>query len=281
MQHVYLSPHLDDAIFSCAGLIFQQRQANESVSVITTCAGIPDGDHLSDFARQYHENWGSLSNPVASRRQEDRGILEKWNVQACHLETLDGIYRTADGKFIYPDEVALFSEVLPGEMKSLPQLWKAEIANLGFRAGGTMLYAPLAAGNHVDHQLVRSLAFHLLQEGWRVWFYEEFPHSEDPATIDKALTWFGLKSFQSNTIRIDLPPKINAMKDYTSQIPFMFGNKEQMSLRVKRFAADRAAAIDKMEKLRMRLVGSGGRRERFWRLLLGYHAFAERYWEIS
>ena len=55
LTHVYLSPHLDDAVLSCGGMIHRQAQAGERVVVVTVCAGDPPPGPLSDFARSLHE----------------------------------------------------------------------------------------------------------------------------------------------------------------------------------------------------------------------------------
>ena len=50
--HVYLSPHLDDAVLSCGGLIHRQVVAGQRPLVVTIFAGTPPVDvELSDFAR--------------------------------------------------------------------------------------------------------------------------------------------------------------------------------------------------------------------------------------
>jgi len=178
LEYVYLSPHLDDAILSCRGLIYQQRLARRSVAVITLCAGIPDYSQLSPFAQQYHVAWGGLPDPVTSRRAEDSAVLGKWGVTAHHCDTPESIYRRADDEIAYPHVAALFAEPHPQERDNLPRLWQQELESLLSNPAGATIYAPLAAGNHVDHQLVRALALRLINAGWQVWFYEDFTHAK-------------------------------------------------------------------------------------------------------
>ena len=69
---LYLSPHLDDAVYSCGGLIYQQTQAGQRVLVMTTCAGLPPSGPLSPFAEALHTRWQvSATNAVTTRRTED------------------------------------------------------------------------------------------------------------------------------------------------------------------------------------------------------------------
>jgi len=41
MHWIYLSPHLDDAVLSCGGIIWQQVQSGHQVEIWTICAADP------------------------------------------------------------------------------------------------------------------------------------------------------------------------------------------------------------------------------------------------
>lgn len=277
-SHIYLSPHLDDAVLSCGGLIHRQRASAETVIVINLCAGIPDYGQLSPFAQQYHVAWGSLQDPIASRRAEDRTVLSELGVTAHYVNTLDSIYRRVDGKVAYPDLATLFAGPHPRELDNLPRLWQQEVERLYPGSAKAVVYAPLAVGNHVDHQLVRALALRLIEDGRQVWFYEDFTHVESPGALQKAQAWFGPVSWQARTISIDVNAKIAAIRGYKTQIAFIFGDEQAMVRRVKRFTAETACHISLGERIRRRLAGLDGRRERIWRAIWGYHAHAERIW---
>lgn len=278
MQHIYLSPHLDDALYSCGGLICQQRKAGEPVTVLNLCAGIPDYDSISSFARSYHQRWGDLSNMVEARRAEDEQTLSALGVKAVYLDTLDSIYRTANGQPAYPDLTALFSSPQPDDAAQLPQYWAQQALSLLPANQPARCYAPLAIGGHVDHYLARLAGLELAKSVPEVWFYEDFPHAEDPITLEKVKAELGLDRWRSRTMIIDVQAKINAMLGYGTQTQKIFGSEDGLKQRVKEFTAERARNIQWQEKLRYTLAGSGGRRERTWRKLFGYHAHAERYW---
>jgi LmbE family N-acetylglucosaminyl deacetylase len=277
-SHVYLSPHLDDAVLSCGGMIHRQRALGDSVSVVNLCAGVPDYTQLSPFAQQYHAAWDTKADPVASRRAEDKAVLSELGVTAHYLDTPDSIYRRVDGRVVYPDLATLFAEPHPEERDALPALWHQKLIGSLSNAGETVIYAPLGAGNHVDHQLGRALGLRLMKDGWSVWFYEDFSHVESPGALEETLAWFSSPSWQTQTIPIDVNAKIAAIRGYRTQIPFMFGDERTMARRVKRFTAETACHISIGERIRRRLAGLDGRRERLWRAVLGYHAHAERVW---
>lgn len=277
MQHIYLSPHLDDALYSCGGLICSQRQTGEAVTVLNLCAGIPDYGNISSFARSYHERWGNIPNMVEARRSEDEKTLTSLGIRVIYLDTLDSIYRTVDGQISYPDLEALFSSPREQDSRLLPEFWREQALRLLTPGEPGRFYAPLAIGGHVDHFLARQAGIKLAQSA-DVWFYEDFPHAEDPLTLEKLKTEMGLDRWQHQAFIIDVQAKIRAMCGYETQTGKIFGDERGLEQRVKDFTSDRARDLHWKEKLRYTLAGSGGRRERIWRKLFGYHAHAERYW---
>jgi LmbE family N-acetylglucosaminyl deacetylase len=50
MRWIYLSPHFDDAVLSCGGLIFEQARQGIPIEIWTIFAGNPPPGPLSMFA---------------------------------------------------------------------------------------------------------------------------------------------------------------------------------------------------------------------------------------
>ncbi len=180
--HVYLSPHLDDAVLSCGGRIWQQVQAGERALVVTIFAGVPSPDApLSPFAQALHALWG-LADAIAARREEDTAALALLQAEAVYWPYLDCIYRQApDGSFFCDSEETLFGEVHPAEGALIAEL-AGRFRALTLEQGGT-LYAPLAVGHHVDHQVVRRAVAGIED----VVYYEDYPYAEEPGALEAAL----------------------------------------------------------------------------------------------
>ena len=53
MKIIYFSPHLDDAIFSCGGIIAHQVNEGKEVAVWTFFTSDPPADNLTAFTRDY------------------------------------------------------------------------------------------------------------------------------------------------------------------------------------------------------------------------------------
>ena len=172
MTWIYLSPHLDDAVFSCGGLIWQQAQAGENVELWTVCAGSPPDGDLPPFAQSLHDRWGTGAETVALRRAEDERAAEYLGVKLRWFEIPDCIYRrdAQTGKPLYGSGAAIFGNLHPADGTLLAELNASLAEELPADAN---VVAPLTIGNHVDHQLVRQAADSLARP---LSFYPDFPY---------------------------------------------------------------------------------------------------------
>ncbi len=172
MDLIYLSPHLDDVVFSCGGLLWEQAIAGQKVSVWTICAGDAPAGPISPFAQSLHTRWQSVQDSVAQRRSEDLAACRLLNVAYRHFPIPDCIYRRnpRNGVHLYTSEGALFGPLDPSEA-GLP----AHVSHLLDRvlSPQVRLICPLALGGHVDHRLVRAAAGKLSRP---LWYYADFPY---------------------------------------------------------------------------------------------------------
>lgn len=277
--HLYLSPHFDDAILSCGGLIHAQRQAGERVGVFTLCGGSPGPDAVSPLARQYDAKWSGSGGGLALRRAENAAALSTWGVSCWDGITPDAIYRNGPEAPYYPSREDLFGEPHSQDAAAVLPLWEPQLKQIAAEQGrAVLLYAPLGVGGHVDHELTRRLAQHMAEAGWTVQFYEDYPYVElTPDGVREAQARFGPCGWNSRTVAIDVRTKIQVVRTYRSQIGTVFGGEKEMVRRICEFTAGTSCAIEARERLRRRLA-PGGLRLRAWRKLFGYHAHAERIW---
>jgi len=240
--HVYLSPHLDDAVLSCGGRIWQQVQAGERVLVVTVFAAPPTpGSPLSPFAQELHTRWDYPADAVTRRQKEDLAALALLGAETVHWPYSDCIYRrTSDGSFLYDSEEALW-----GDVHSVD---KGLVAELGARLAALPLiqdsavYAPLGVGQHVDHKIVRCAA---KGSGHAFAYYEDFPYAEQAAlTKGQYRTELILLSEEA------LEAKIAAIACYRSQLSTFWTNSAEMAAAVRAFAER---------------TGSGRLAERYWK----------------
>lgn len=246
MKHVYLSPHLDDAVLSCGGAIHHHAAAGEKGLAITIFAGEFKGAAPPPFALEQHGYWGNPPRPMALRRAEDVAALTLLGAAVLHLDYLDAVYRAApSGQWMYTDLDTLLGEVHPddpiyhdGAVGLADQL-----AGLIPRQAAPLIYAPLGAGHHVDHQLVHLAARHLLGLGYKVVFYEDYPYAEQRGALKTALANANAGSWQFSVIPLDaadLTAKVSAVGYYRTQMGVLFGSAEAMPSRVWVSAASRS-----------------------------------------
>ena len=152
MRWIYLSPHLDDAVLSAGGLIYDQVQSATPVEVWTLMSGYPPDGEFSQFAQLQHYVWGfpSAEEAVRARREEDRKALDILGAEPVHLDFLDCIYRRGSGgDWLYSD----ISVPPHAEDTGLPD----QIAGmLSIRLmPDDVVVCQLAVGSHVDHVITR------------------------------------------------------------------------------------------------------------------------------
>ncbi len=226
--HLYLSPHFDDAILSCGGLIARQTAAGERVVIANICAAAPDLCDLSPFARFQHDRWLDQhpdTDLMALRRAEDATACTELGVEAVALSELDCIYRrNAAGEWLYASEEALWGPLHPEDDATA---LVAALENLRASLAPDAIYAPLAVGNHVDHQRVRTIAEGWMQDGWPVYFYEDYPYVEQTEKLWRALN----RPAPGQWLRLPQPlepdhaaKKIAAIAHYASQNVVLFNN---------------------------------------------------------
>ena len=235
-QQIYLSPHLDDVALSCGGAIARAVSQGQHILVVNVCSGEPDAQAgLSDFAQENHQRWGlNAHDAVAQRLHEDVEAFETLGVDGLQLDELDAIYRMpAD----YISNDTLFGNVAPND--PLQDRLFAQFNALWQRYPDAIFYAPLAVGNHVDHQICFAAARGLLREGASVTFYEDIPYVLHHRALETRLDDLGGAShFLPSTIDIDafLARKISAIECYTSQMSSLFGDAAAMAQQIRAYA---------------------------------------------
>jgi LmbE family N-acetylglucosaminyl deacetylase len=254
-----LSPHFDDAVFSCGGMIRRLTTGGRRVVVVNVCAAPPAGP-LSPYAATLHRRWGAAAGAeratapamVAHRRTEDEAALALLGAEGVYLEVPDCIYRMGpDGRWLYQGDDAIFGAVVPGD-EATAAVVGAALSRLAAVYRRTRLLAPLSAGHHVDHQLVRQAAEQLAAaRGLGLRYYEDMPYAADDRAVAQALG--DAAAWRPRVVRITpehLAAKVAAMAAYASQISS--------------FWPDEAAMADEIQSLARRRGGGRWPAERLW-----------------
>ncbi|GAB4520017.1 MAG: PIG-L family deacetylase [Anaerolineae bacterium] len=250
-KHLFLSPHLDDAVLSCGGTMHRLARDKADVVVLNVMAGDPPSPLPdSPLIQTLHQRWAAGENPVMARRAEDREAIEALGATVDYLPWPDCIYRTHGGAVLYPNgDGDIFGEIHPDDparaliASALPQAHE----------DATTLYAPLGVGHHVDHQLVRDWAVALAARytNLTIYFYEDYPYGEINAALESALQQMRvpLKLDIRVLLKTNFEAKVNAIAMYRSQLSTFWESIDQMR-----------------ERLHAYMTESGQLVERYWRL---------------
>ncbi|MCB9771756.1 MAG: PIG-L family deacetylase [Candidatus Omnitrophica bacterium] len=154
---VILSPHLDDAVFSCGGEIAKLRYEGK-VLVINI------------FTKYLEDAKKAAVVLGAERYAEESGAAKTLDYEYKNLDELDAFFRLP----IYRSIGNIFRPIGPVDLeycKTLQQILFKELENLSFER----VYVPLAIGWHVDHYLT-FLAMQDFAAKNKVYFYEDAPY---------------------------------------------------------------------------------------------------------
>ncbi len=233
-RHIFLSPHFDDVIYSCGGTLGVQVSSGLRPLVITIFAGIPPSNAvLSEDTLQIHRRMGfsdaqGPGAPIEARRQEDAAASDYLEIDYLWLNYLDACYRGN------PPLYASIQEIMGGNVHpaddSIERQLAQDLLALRERLPDVVWYAPLGVGRHVDHQIVCSAADHLVQQGAKVYFYEDFPYIiREKGALDARLKELG-NAFEPTLVEISefLPARQRAAEMYTTQIQMNFPSQEAM-----------------------------------------------------
>lgn len=153
MSIVILSPHLDDAVFSCWHLL-----SGPDTTVITIFAGIPAEGTKTVWDRVCGN--ADSAQMMRDRRQENDATLKEAGVSFVNLDFLDGQYQSSK--------------------RNIAEIANAVVAQVG---NDTTFYAPLAASRvwrHPDHVAVREVGKYLQRQGKTVAYYADIPYMQMP-----------------------------------------------------------------------------------------------------
>jgi LmbE family N-acetylglucosaminyl deacetylase len=230
MNWVYLSPHFDDAVLSCGGMIWEQVKAGDTVEIWTICAGAaPSEADLPAFAVWQHAEWKAGSRLIPQRRAEDRAACERvgaiphyWNLPDCiyrRLPTGEDLIRSAYDLWmpVHPAELVIVEELRGWLRRSLPR--------------DATLVSPLSLGNHVDHRIVRAAAEQVRRP---LYYYADYPY------VDQKELWQPVGMPEEALKRVAVSAEgVAAWREgvaaYASQINGLFVSAEGMTEQLNEF----------------------------------------------
>ena len=223
---VFLSPHLDDAVLSCAALM-RVMATRAPVSVVTAFSEAAPPPHTR-AARAFLRQCGATgaASLFAERQREDVEALDDLGIRHVHLGHPDALFRRRSdpsgllrraGRVLpeldhrYPTfrfDIAL-GRVAHGDRRLLDEI-TTQVEELSADA---TVFAPVGVGRHVDHLLARTVGKRL-----GATLYADFPYTvRDPGAADAAVR--GLRQWAWTDGLADKPAVIAG---YRTQVDALF-----------------------------------------------------------
>ncbi len=226
MQWVYLSPHLDDAVLSCGGLIWEQAQGGLPVEIWAICAGFPPPAPASLVAQALHERWQTPAGgqeAVSTRRAEDAQACQRLGAAYRHFDIPDCVYRRLPGgEPVVIEDQGMFAPIHPQEAYLVDRVYELLKTNLPARH---RLVCPMTIGGHMDHRIVRAAAERL--EGGLL-YYADFPYAaQHPQEQAAALGSFA-KKYWRPVSAAGLQAWQDGVAAYRSQISTFWAGRQEL-----------------------------------------------------
>lgn len=226
---VVLSPHMDDAILSCGGLLQALSQQMECLT-LTICTADPD--HV-DRLQPPH----GIALP-SFRRVEEINAMKALGCKLVQLGLLDAIYRRhpETHQLLYPTLGSIWAMPFEVEVDHRVAIQdgiqKLVLTDDGQR---TLFLSPLGVGHHVDHILCTQALLSLPVSLEDILLYEDFPYVVDQGahvgiadSTEKALERLKLIGTERLEKECDVKSKIELISHYETQIDLIFGHENNI-----------------------------------------------------
>lgn len=279
--YFFVSPHLDDAVFSCGGLAYRLAQSGEKVIIVTMATSDEPEDRLPSWlANRYVQGWNLGLNPFVVRRQEDEAAARTLGAEIKHLGFLDAIYRTdSRGQPLYNRAIAP-SPVHEHDWKAFMPPVRETLRFLRKQYGNqrVIMFCTLGIGGHPDHQIIRRAVESITEPRDRV-YYEDFPYCIQPKPFTRASVVNANLTRDLCSVTVQLSPteidaRQRAMACYPSQVPGCFPSYADILTEILRarlpaigrrikYTPDLTASLERMNSQAQAYITRVGG-ERYW-----------------
>ncbi|RLC34779.1 hypothetical protein DRH14_02220 [Candidatus Shapirobacteria bacterium] len=226
---VFFSPHLDDAVLSCGGLITKLIKKGKKVLVVTVFSSGREVK-VSSRTKWWIGRCGfkDVVKLFMERRIEDRKVAASLGFAVKHLGFIDASFRVSKemGVLVYKGFKDVFGQ---SKIKEIDLKKKIENKLLSLLDGNlrkkVKFYFPLALGNHVDHLILREIGMDL-SGSYGILFWEDYPYSlylSAQKQLQDLSEKFVLKEVEDVMDFVEI--KREMIRHYKSQVKSLFRRK--------------------------------------------------------
>jgi len=215
-----LSPHLDDAAFSCGGTLAALASEGWDVVVATLFTASVEAPTGFALACQTDKGMPPEADYMAIRRAEDAEACGRLGARPVWLPFREAPHRG------YGSAAALFGPLRSDDAVHLDLAQALESLLAEHRPD--LLLAPQAIGGHVDHvQAVR--AVHLLRPAVPALWWQDFPYLAKRRTHPARPFEGAMAALPGEARPIPVEAKRHACAAYATQLGFQFGGPDGLA----------------------------------------------------
>lgn len=237
---LFISPHLDDAVFSCGGTMAKLAESGWKTilcTVFTKSIVNPKGFALRC---QLDKNLAPDIDYMKLRRAEDAAAARILNVsETLYLNFPEAPHRG------YNSAPELFAGIKTGD-----RIWKniaEHFTLLGDIHQPAAVFAPQGIGNHCDHLQTINAVLEVFNARKINWYYDTPYIIRQPDAQNYCRLPADMRQIQVGIAGF-LNAKIEACTQYATQIDFQFGGREKLSETIKSFHLVTKSKNDFVEK---------------------------------
>jgi LmbE family N-acetylglucosaminyl deacetylase len=242
-QVLVIEPHMDDAVLSVGGLLWQQREQREFT--LLSLAGRSNYTSYYDLEREYFD----VDAVSALRRAETELVMRLLGGRHVALELPEAPLRCRPGTWTrawYESHRKLIDAyVMHAPLREEVDVWSRAIEDRIASSDAEEIWLPLGVGSHADHELTRNACLAALsrmpgiEQRRALVFYQDVPYAtEFPAHTDAITSAFAAAGGRLQPIAHDigalLEAKLRLVSIYGSQFKreFMAPRVEEAAARV-------------------------------------------------
>ena len=226
MRTLALSPHLDDAVFSCGATLARLVDRGIHVTLLTAFTrSLPNPDGFA-LACQTDKGVPPETDYMALRRAEDHAAAHVLGVaEVIHLDLPEAPHRG------YDSAIELFGT--PRDDDTVDRVIRTYLDELDHPE---LVLAPRALGGHVDHRrLIKAIP-----EAWTpvTALYRDTPYTLRIATAPTDA------ADRPVPVAAQLDRKLDACAAYATQLGFQFGGETAMRQTLRKLAQSEGRRLD-------------------------------------
>jgi len=232
-KFLIVSPHLDDAILSCGGLIHKLCEALSTAYVVSIFTGLPDPKSLSEAAKEFHRSIQLGDNAIEVRCNEDLNASKFLKYHPIHLGLFESQYRQNEqGDHTYKSLDDIFKGQLEDEKRCILQLTPIIKDLLCFHSFEN-IYVPMGVGNHIDHLIARHVFEEVAKEESLcdyLIYYEDMPYTcYEGHVVTERHFKKKMKAYLEPLSKTNFNAKIKGVSLYESQVNMLWQSQDKIA----------------------------------------------------